>query len=66
MKGHLLESLNEKNSWLVFQVQWKGYDLCNAAEEWVKEEDLACEAKVNSSFFYPQIKRLSLRYNHSL
>ena len=46
MKGHLLESLNEKNSWLIFQVQWKGYDLCNAAEEWVKEDDLACEAKV--------------------
>ncbi|BDA50272.1 probable DNA (cytosine-5)-methyltransferase 3 [Coccomyxa sp. Obi] len=55
MKGHLLESLNEKNSWIVFQVKWKGYDLCNTADEWVKEDDLACEAKLAE--FVKKIRR---------
>lgn len=32
-----------------FQVEWKGYRLCNAVDEWVKEADLACEAKVCGS-----------------
>jgi hypothetical protein len=49
MKGHLMESLDESNSWVEFQVEWKGYDICNVAEEWVPEKNLNCEAKVSFS-----------------
>jgi hypothetical protein len=56
-KGQLMESLNEKNSWLIFQVQWRGYHLCNSRDEWVLEKDLGCEAKVQNftshSTFFP-------------
>jgi hypothetical protein len=35
-----------KNTWLEFQVKWKGYPLSHDKSDWVKEKDLACRQLV--------------------